>query len=69
MYIGQKRKVKESVPPLINEKRSGDERTDMEKDEVANNFFASVFTASQVSHVSCFPEPVDDGWGIKVSPL
>ncbi|KFZ48948.1 hypothetical protein N338_11822, partial [Podiceps cristatus] len=42
-YISRKRKVKESVPPLMSE--TGKLVTaDEEKDEVLNNIFASVFT-------------------------
>lgn len=40
--------------------------TDKEKAEVLNNFLDSVFTASQVSHVSHFPEPEGEDWGSKV---
>ncbi|XP_068520926.1 uncharacterized protein [Anas acuta] len=50
-YIGQKRKTKESVPPLKNVD-GGLVTTDMEKAEVRNNFFASVFTGHQASHIS-----------------
>jgi len=42
--------------------------TDMEKLEVLNNFFASVYTGRRSSQVFHFPEPVDGGWGIKVPP-
>ena len=49
-YIGQIRKAKESVLPLVDEKGEL-VTTDMEKAEVLN-FFASVFTASQASYVS-----------------
>ncbi|KAK4815257.1 hypothetical protein QYF61_023993 [Mycteria americana] len=49
-YINQKRKVKESVPPLMN--KNGDPvSTDEEKAEVRNNFFASVFPGN------CSPHP------------
>lgn len=41
--------------------------TDMEKAEVLGRF-SSVFTDNQASHVSCFPEPVDRGWGSNVPP-
>ena len=61
-YIGQKRKARESVPPPINEKGELI-TTNMEKAEVLNNFFASVFAASQASHVSQDPKPVGEGWG------
>jgi len=52
-YTGQKRQAKESVSPLLNEKGEL-AATDMEKDEVLNEFFASVFTGSQYSHI---PKP------------
>jgi len=45
MGISWKRQAKESVPPLVNEK--GQLATaDMEKYEVLNEFFASVFAGS-----------------------
>ena len=49
-YVAQKRKAKESVPPLMDEKGELI-MTDMEKAEGLNNIFASVFPASQVSQV------------------
>ena len=42
--------------------------TDMEKAEGLNNVFPSIFPASQASQVFHFPEPVDGGWGNKVTP-
>ena len=53
-YIGQKRMTKECVLPLIYEK--GELVTDMEKAEIHNNFFASLFTAGMASHTSSVPE-------------
>lgn len=42
-YIGRRRQAKESVPPLINE--TGElASSDMEKAEVLNKCFVSVFT-------------------------
>jgi len=52
-YIGQKRPAKESVPPQNSEKVELD-TTDMEKVEVLNEFFSSVLTGRQDSHI---PEP------------
>lgn len=54
-YTGQKRQAKESLILLVNEKREL-AKTDMEKTEVLNEFFASVFVASQVSQTSHVPE-------------
>jgi len=52
-YTGQKRQAKESISPLLNGKRKL-ATTDAEKAEVLNEFFASVFTGSQYSHI---PKP------------
>ena len=62
--IGQKRQAKESIPPLLNEKGKL-AITDMEKAEVLNEFFASVFTGSQDSHI---PEPLGGNWCSKLLP-
>ena len=48
--------IQVEVPPLINEK--GELATaDMQKAEVLSDFFASVSTGSQDSHISHIPEP------------
>jgi len=44
-YVSQKRKVKESVPALMN-KNDNLVSTDEEKAEVLSNFFASVFSGN-----------------------
>ncbi|GAB0177211.1 hypothetical protein GRJ2_000186300 [Grus japonensis] len=50
-YINDKRKTRENVGPL--QKETGDLVTqDMEKAEVFNNFFASVFTSKRSSHTA-----------------
>ncbi|KFZ68503.1 hypothetical protein N338_08076, partial [Podiceps cristatus] len=66
---GQKRQAKESVPPLANEKGEL-AATDVEKAEVLNEFFASIFSGSQDSPNSQVPEPRIPGplggnWGSK----
>ncbi|KFZ51818.1 hypothetical protein N338_12594, partial [Podiceps cristatus] len=69
-YTGQKSQAKESVPPLVNEK--GELAViDVEKAEVLNEFFASVFSGSQDSQNSqvpepCIPEPLGGNWGSKL---
>ena len=55
-YINQKRKVKESVPPLMN-KNGNLVSTDKEKAEVLNNNFALVF----IGNLSPRPPPAPDG--------
>lgn len=72
-YIGQKRQAKKSTPPLVNEKGELT-MTDMEKGEVLNEFFASLFTGSQDSCISHIPEarvlePLGGKWGNKSPPL
>ncbi|GAB0204961.1 mitochondrial enolase superfamily member 1 [Grus japonensis] len=50
-YVSDKRRTRENVSPLQNE--TGDLVTqDMEKAEVLNNFFASVFTGKCLSHTA-----------------
>lgn len=71
-YIGQKRQAKESIPPLVSEKRELS-MTDTEEAEVLNEVFALVFTDSQdscISHVheARIPGSLDGSWGSK-SPL
>lgn len=66
-YIDQKRKAKENVPLLINEKGEL-AATDMEKAEVLNSFFPLVFTGHQPSHLSHVPEPLGRGWGNQIPP-
>lgn len=63
-YMDHKRKNKEDVPPLINEK--GELVTiDMKKAKVLR-FFASVCNGSQTFHLSRVPEPFGRGWGSTV---
>lgn len=50
-YTGQNKQAKESSPPLMTEKREW-ATTDMERTEVLNEFFTSVFTATWASLVS-----------------
>ena len=63
MYIDQKRQAKESIPLLINEKGGLTTKDSTEKTEVLNEFFASVFTGSQDSHISHVLEPLGNNWG------
>jgi len=65
--VSQKRKVKESVSPLIS-KTGKVVTTDKEKAGVLNNFFASVFTGSLSSHTSRGDGPQESYWGCKVPP-
>ncbi|KFU97279.1 hypothetical protein N339_06495, partial [Pterocles gutturalis] len=59
-HIGRRRQAKQSVPPLINEKGEL-ASSDMEKTEVLNKCFASVFTGAQASHTCQDPEPLGEG--------
>ncbi|GAB0209092.1 mitochondrial enolase superfamily member 1 [Grus japonensis] len=57
-YVSDKRKMRETVGPLRNER--GDLVTqDMEKAEVLNDFFASVFTGKCLSHTAQVTEGRD----------
>ncbi|GAB0178195.1 mitochondrial enolase superfamily member 1 [Grus japonensis] len=57
-YVSEKRKARENVGPLWNE--MGDLVTqDMEKAEVLNDFFASVFTGKCLSHTAQVTEGRD----------
>ncbi|GAB0178198.1 mitochondrial enolase superfamily member 1 [Grus japonensis] len=57
-YVSEKRKTRENVGPLWNE--MGDLVTqDMEKAEVLNDFFASVFTGKCLSHTAQVTEGRD----------
>ncbi|KFQ50610.1 hypothetical protein N334_03009, partial [Pelecanus crispus] len=65
-YVNQKRKVKESVPSLMN-KNADLVPTDKEKAEVLN-FFASVFTGNLSPHPSRVDGPQDGDQGGKAPP-
>ncbi|GAB0190424.1 hypothetical protein GRJ2_001507700 [Grus japonensis] len=57
-YVSEKRRMRENVGPLQNE--TGDLVTqDMEKAEVLNDFFASVFTGKCLSHAAQVTEGRD----------
>ena len=62
------RKARKSVSPLINEKGEL-ATTNMEKDEVLCEFFASVFTGSQSSHTSYILDLLAETGGSKLPPL
>ena len=62
-----KRKTRKNVAPLRNEDREL-VITDVEKAEVLNNFFASVFTGRQAFHISQVSEPLGGGWRSRVPP-
>jgi len=67
-YIGDKRKTRENVGPLLNEK--GDLITqEMEKAEVLNAAFASVFTSKIDPWESQGPETNGKGWNKEDIPL
>ncbi|KFW11305.1 hypothetical protein N327_10989, partial [Fulmarus glacialis] len=65
-YVSQKKKVKESIAPLMN--TSGNLVTMDKKAEVLNNFFVSVFTGDLSSHTSHVDGLQDKNWGSKVPP-
>lgn len=41
-------------------------KTEVEKSEVLNEFFSTVFTGSQAFHISQVPEPPGGDWSSKV---
>ncbi|GAB0204964.1 hypothetical protein GRJ2_002962000 [Grus japonensis] len=60
-YVSDKRRTRENVSPL--QKETGDLVTqDMEKAEVLNNFFASVFTGKGLSHTAQVTEGKGRDW-------
>ncbi|GAB0179436.1 mitochondrial enolase superfamily member 1 [Grus japonensis] len=60
-YVSDKRKMRENMGPLRNE--TGDLVTqDMEKAEVLNDFFASVFTGKCLSHTAQVTEGKGRDW-------
>ncbi|GAB0194022.1 mitochondrial enolase superfamily member 1 [Grus japonensis] len=60
-YVSDKRRTRENVGPLQNE--TGDLDTqDMEKAEVLNDFFASVFTGKCLSHTAQVTEGKGRDW-------
>ncbi|GAB0204946.1 mitochondrial enolase superfamily member 1 [Grus japonensis] len=60
-YVSDKRRTRENVSPL--QKETGDLVTqDMEKAEVLNNFFASVFTGKCLSHTAQVTEGKGRDW-------
>ncbi|GAB0179904.1 hypothetical protein GRJ2_000455700 [Grus japonensis] len=61
-YVSDKRRMRENVGPLQNE--TGHLVTpDMEKAEVLNDFFASVFTGKSLSHTTQVAEGRGRDWG------
>ncbi|KFP63365.1 hypothetical protein N322_04034, partial [Cariama cristata] len=66
-FVNQKRKVKESIPPLMSKTRKL-VVTDKEKAEELNNFFASVFTGNLIPHTCRVNEPRNRDQGGKVLP-
>ena len=66
-YIGRRRQAKESVSPLMigNGELAS---SDIEKAEVLNECFASVFTGGQASHICQDHEPLGEGVGSGFCP-
>jgi len=65
-YVSQMKKVKESVPPLMN--KTGKLVTMDEQKAEALNFFALVFTCSLSSHTSQVDGLHDGDWRSKLLP-
>ncbi|PKU34574.1 rna-directed dna polymerase from mobile element jockey-like [Limosa lapponica baueri] len=66
-YVNQKRKLKESIPPLIR-KTGKLVKKDEEKAEVFNNVFSPVFTGNVSPHTSQVYGPQGRDWGSYVPP-
>ena len=66
-YIGRRRRAKESVPPLMKGNREL-ASSDIEKAEVLNECFASVFTGGQASHIRQDHKPLGEGVGSGFCP-
>ncbi|KAK4828605.1 hypothetical protein QYF61_000057 [Mycteria americana] len=74
IMIQKKRKIKENVhhpnPTLPPINKTGQlVKTNMEKAEVLNNFFASVFNGNLSPHISQVPEPQDRDYGNEIPPI
>jgi len=66
-YIGRRRQAKDGVPPPM--KSNGElASSDIEKAEVLNECFASVFTSGQAFHVCQDPEPLSEAVGSGFCP-
>jgi len=66
-YIGRRRQAKESIPPLI--KGNGELGSSViEKAEVLNECFASVFPSGQASRACQDHEPPGEGMGSDFCP-
>ena len=66
-YIDHKRRAKERVPSLLNEKGKI-ASLDVEKAEILNEFFSSVSTVTQASQVSHVPELPSGDQRSKIPP-
>jgi len=67
-YVSKKRKVKESVSAMMSNIGKLVTTPDVEKAQVLNNFFTSVFTGNLSALTSAVNGPQDGHWGSKVPP-